>query len=199
MSVFRKHTPKRRNITKSVSKHGAHRADLKLDFQNRCGYCDDIDIWRFIWFEIDHFIPQKRNKKQFLTIKSPTDYSNLVYACRSCNNAKSNKWPSNDQNIPNINNQGFIDPCDDDYNKQFDRLNNGRIIPIKPLGKWMYNALKLYKPQHEIIWNLEQLYILITELRELVKKMPDDVHLKNRLIDLYNAYDDYIQDLFRHS
>ncbi len=198
MSVFRKHTPKRRKITRSVSSHGEHRADLKLDFQNRCGYCNDIDVWRFVWFEIDHFIPQKRNKKRFLTIKSLTDYCNLVYACRSCNNAKRNKWPSNDQNIPNIKNQGFIDPCDDDYNKQFGRQSSGRIIPKTKLGEWMYNALKLYKPQYEIIWNIEQLHILIVELRELVDKMPDDVDLKNRLIFLYNAYDDYLQSLFSH-
>jgi len=198
MSVFRKHTPKRRKIKRTVSEHGKHRKDLKIDFENRCGYCNDIDNWRFNWFEIDHFIPQRRNKKQFLTIKSPTDYSNLVYSCRSCNNAKSNKWPSNNETIPNLNSEGFIDPCDDAYNNQFDRLTTGKIIPITDLGNWMYNELKLFKPQHEIIWNIEQLYFLITEIRKLVEKKDADVDLKDRLILLYNTYDDYIQNLFKH-
>lgn len=198
MAVFRLQTPKRRNITIIVTTHGEHRNDLKKDFHNRCGYCNDIDNWRTIWFEIDHFIPQRRNKQQFLTRKSSTDYSNLVYACRSCNNAKSNQWPSNDENISNQNDEGFIDPCDDEYNNQFNRLISGRITPKTDLGEWMYKALKLYKPQHEIIWNIEQLHEVIKELRIEVKKYPDGVELKDRLIDLYNAYDDYLQNLFKH-
>ena len=198
MSVFREHTPKRRNITTNVSSHREHRNDLKRDYQDRCGYCNDLDKWRIIWFEIDHFIPQKRNKKQFLTIKTSTDYSNLVYSCRSCNNAKRNKWPSNDETIPIVNNEGFIDPCNDDYNNQFDRLDSGRIMPRTDLGDWMYKALKLYNPQHEILWNIEQLYLVIVEIRRFVDENPDDIDLMKRLITLYNAYDDYIQKLFTH-
>ena len=193
MSNFRKQTPKRRNITKIVSKHGEHREDLREDFQHRCGYCNDIDNWRFIWFEIDHFAPQKH-----LNTISSTDYSNLVYSCRSCNNAKRAKWPSEDENIHNDGNVGFIDPCDDDYNKQFDRLDTGRIIYKTDLGEWMYNAMKLYKPQHEIIWNIEQLHNLITEIRVLVNDYPQENGLKDMLITLYNTYDDYIQKLFKH-
>ncbi len=198
MSNFREHTPKRRNIIKKVNSHGEHRKDLKTDYKDRCGYCNDLDNWRSIWFEIDHFIPQKRNKKQFLTIKTITDYTNLVYSCRSCNNAKRNKWPSNDEKVPNINNEGFIDPCEDEYKDQFNRLKNGRIKPNTDLGEWMYNAMKLYNPQHEILWNIEQVHILIIEIRDLVAKSPDDIDLMKRLIILYNTYDDYIQKLFKH-
>lgn len=199
MIIFRNHTPKRRNINGEVNTYGDHRENLKYDFKDRCGYCNDIDNWRFIWFEIDHFIPKTMNKKPFLTIKIETDYNNLVYSCRSCNNAKRNKWPSNDENVFSINNQGFIDPCDDEYNRQFKRLNSGRIKPNTDLGDYMYNAMKLYKPQHEILWNIEQLYVLIVEIRELVAKSPDaDIDLMKRLIKLYNTYDDYIQKLFKH-
>jgi uncharacterized protein (TIGR02646 family) len=193
MNKFRRHTPKRRNILKEVTKHGEHREDLRADFQHRCGYCNDIDNWRFIWFEIDHFVPQKH-----LNTISSTDYSNLVYSCRSCNNAKRAKWPSEDENIHNDGNIGFIDPCDDDYNNQFDRLDTGRIIFKTNLGEWMYNAMKLYKPQHEIIWNIEQLHNLIKEIRVLVNDYPQENGLKNMLITLYNTYDDYIQRLFKH-
>ena len=83
MSVLREHTPKRRNISSNVSAYGKHRDDLKLDYIDRCGYCNDVNTWRFIWFEIDHFVP-----KQHLETISEKDYSNLVYSCRSCNNAK---------------------------------------------------------------------------------------------------------------
>ena len=193
MVKFREHTPKRRNNIKVVSNHRMYRTDLRKDFNNRCGYCNDIDTWRFNRFEIDHFVPQKHLK----TISS-TDYSNLVYSCRSCNNAKRAKWPSGDENIHNDGNIGFIDPCDDDYNKQFDRLDTGRIIYKTNLGEWMYNEMKLYKPQHEIIWNIEQLHNLITEIRVLVNDYSQESGLKDMLITLYNAYDDYIQKLFKH-
>lgn len=193
MSIFRAHTPKRRNITRIVHSHGEHRDDLKLDYIDRCGYCNDIDILRFIWFEIDHFVPRKH-----LNNISETDYSNLVYSCRSCNNAKRAKWPTRDENIHNHNNIGFIDPCEDDYKNQFERLNTGRIKPKTDLGEYMYNEMKLYKPQHEIIWNLEQLDALILEVRELVTQLPDDFDLSKRLNNLYNTYYDYIQKLFKH-
>ena len=59
MSVFRLENPKRRNITTTISGYRKHKDNLKKDFLNRCGYCDSIDTWRFVWFEIDHFVPQK--------------------------------------------------------------------------------------------------------------------------------------------
>ncbi|RXM63086.1 HNH endonuclease [Chryseobacterium sp. CH1] len=169
MGLFRSFTPVRRPITKAVSHYREHREDLMTDYQNRCGYCDDINIWRTVWFEIDHLVPQK----YLVTIKD-TDYSNLVYACRSCNNAKRANWPTQKENIHNENDEGFIDPCNEDYNKQFSRQDNGRIKAESNLGEWMYNKMKLYKPQHEIIWNIEQLDILIGECEAFLAIMPND-------------------------
>ena len=171
MSVFRSHTPKRQHIIAQVKHYSEHRNDLKADYQNRCGYCNDIDRWRLASFEIDHFIPRNKDKKPFLTIKTSVDYSNLVYSCKSCNNSKSNKWPTNDETISHYNDEGFIDPCDDEYNKQFSRQSNGRIIPITKIGSWIFNELKFYKPQHEIIWNIEQLDILIDEITMVRKEL----------------------------
>ncbi|MDV3719762.1 HNH endonuclease [Elizabethkingia anophelis] len=189
---FRDFTPKRRPIIKYVSKYTQHRDDLKIDFKDRCGYCNDIYIWRFASFEIDHFIPRKKDKKNFLTIKTETDYSNLVYACRSCNNSKSNKWPTNDQSIPHRNDQGFVDPCEDDYNNHFTRLDNGQIKPTTNLGEWIYNNLKFHKPQHEVIWNIEQLDGLIKESKLLLNNISDDSLAKVTKDLLLNLYDKYL-------
>lgn len=191
---FRHQTPKRRVITTAVAHYSEHRNDLQIDFKNRCGYCNDINTWRFASFEIDHFIPRKKDKKPFLTIKTETDYSNLVYACKSCNNSKSNKWPTNDQNIHYQNNKGFIDPCDDEYSNQFTRLNNGEIRSTTDLGEWIYNELKLYKPQHEVIWNIEQLDLLIDESEKLLKDNCDE-NLKTALLTLYREYRAYTKQL----
>ena len=188
MSKFREHTPKRRNITKLVSRHGDHRADLRKDFLNRCGYCNDIDTWRFTWFEIDHFVPQEHLK----TI-SNTDYSNLVYSCRSCNNAKRAKWPSKDETIHNDGKIGFIDPCEDDYNKQFDRLDSGRILPKTDLGEWMYNEMKLYKPQHEIIWNIQRIAELINEIESTHDTSENEI--QDKLFNIYRKFFAYIKEL----
>lgn len=192
MGLFRLTHPKRSNVTTIVSHYKEHRDSLRSDYKNRCGYCDDIDIWRFTWFEIDHFVP-----KYVMKLLTDTDYKNLVYACRSCNNAKRAKWPSGDENIPIVNDEGFVDPCDDDYTTHFDRTGTGRIIPLTKLGKWKYNALKLYKPQHEILWNLEQLHILISEIKSLLVNEPTNITLKDKLIETYDNYDAYLMSLFK--
>jgi len=189
MNVFRLKNPKRRNITTAVSGYRKHKDDLKKDFLNRCGYCDSIDTWRFVWFEIDHFVPQKYLK----TIKE-TDYINLVYACRSCNNAKRAKWPTKDEKIHNKNDEGFIDPCDDKYSDQFQRTDVGRILPKTTIGQWMYDAMKLYKPQHEIIWSIAELDELIQEIEDVLKEKPNN-ELKDRLLYCYRGFMEYSKKL----
>lgn len=189
MSIFRAHTPKRRPITTVVNKYGDHLSDLRVDYKNRCGYCNDIESYRITWFEIDHFVP-----KEYLKTMTETDYSNLVYACRSCNNAKRAKWPTKNEKIHNQNDIGFIDPCDDNYNNHFNRLNSGRILPTTSLGGWIYNSLKFYKPQHEIIWNIELLDILIDEINAVLEQSPND-NLKERLTICLLEYRKYVKEL----
>ncbi len=193
---FRQTTPIRRDIQKSVTNYRSHREDLCLDFNQRCGYCNGIDLYRIAPFEIDHFIPRKRNKMPFLTIKTETDYSNLIYACRSCNNAKSNKWPTNDQNISHQNNEGFIDPCDEQYEVHFYRLPNGQIGARTKLGLWMLKELKLDKPQHEIIYNLELLDSIIDQIETNLEKL-ENIDILKRISCLLFNYRAYIKQLGR--
>lgn len=192
MGAIRNFTPKRRDINSKVNTHGDHKDDLRLDYQQRCGYCADLDTWRFAWFEVDHFVPVG-----YLKTMTKTDYRNLVYSCRSCNNAKRAKWPTKDEVIHHQNDEGFIDPCDDDYNNHFERDDNGRIAPLSKLGIWKYNALQLYKPQHEIIWNIEQLEILIAEVKAEVVKQPQNIELKDRLLATHEKFQNYLHQLFK--
>jgi hypothetical protein len=168
-----------------------HKPDLKIDFQSRCGYCNSIDEWRIAYYEIDHFIPE-----DILTIKSLSDYSNLVYACRSCNNAKRKKWPTKNENIPNQNDEGFIDPCDDNYNANFSRKETGEIEYLTPLGKWMYYALKFHKPQHKIIWNLDRLREMNNEIEKLNDVLKNHPATQSLLLNTYRAFVAYT-DQFR--
>ncbi|MXO04371.1 HNH endonuclease [Flavobacterium sp. HBTb2-11-1] len=195
MSNFRFHTPTRRNITEIVAKYSDHKPNLKIDFLSRCGYCNAPDSWKTAFYEVDHFIPVKRNKKIFLTIKSHTDYSNLVYSCRSCNNAKRNKWPTDDQNVSHKNDQGFVDPCDKDYLTHFDRDQIGNIVALTNLGRWMYLSMNLHKPHHKVIWQLEQLEPVIKQIKENDKLHILPEHIKDRIIKLFVAYDNYRDEL----
>lgn len=189
MSVFRTKSPKRRNITTNVASYRHHKNDLKKDYLDRCGYCNSIDTWRNIWFEIDHFVPQ-----MYLKTIAETDYSNLVYSCRSCNNAKRAKWPTKDENLHHENDEGFIDPCDDEYGVQFKRTSAGRILPRTKIGQWMYEELKLYKPQHEIIWSMAELDELIQEIEIILLDKPNN-ELKDRLLDCYREFMVYSKKL----
>ncbi|NDI98335.1 HNH endonuclease [Flavobacterium sp. LaA7.5] len=187
--AFRLQAPKRRTPIAILDSYREYRNDLMEDYLNRCGYCNSIDKCRNTWFEIDHFVPQK----YLVTIKA-NDYNNLVYACRSCNNAKRAKWPTENELIPNKDNKGFIDPCDEEYDKQFKRTFEGRIIPTTDLGTWMYNALKLYKPQHEIIYNIDVLDKLIDEIEKELEVNPEK-KVKDNLLEVYREFRKYVNKL----
>lgn len=89
MSDFRKITPARRESVPVYKTHNEYKPLLREDFHQRCGYCGDHEFFRDTYYEVDHFVP----KKSLVNI-SPTEYSNLVYSCRSCNNSKRAKWPT---------------------------------------------------------------------------------------------------------
>ena len=84
---LRHHKPVRSNVTKRA-KYQLYKEDLRRDFKERCGYCDDPDEFSggSRGYHIDHFAP----KSIFPELK--TEYSNLVYSCSYCNIAKSDKW-----------------------------------------------------------------------------------------------------------
>jgi hypothetical protein len=163
---FRNKTPKRRNDPKAVSRYQDHKPDLKEDFHSYCGYCHSHDRYRDSYYEVDHFVPKEFFEKKG-TI-SPTDYSNLVYSCRICNNSKSNHWPSKSESLFHVEDQGFIDPCDEEYSEQFYRCDRGRIYPGTKLGQWMYITLKFHVREREIelVWQLERLERALEELEK---------------------------------
>lgn len=176
---LREKTPVRTTEVEHQADYHAYREQLKEDFNCRCGYCDDRDVPRSASFEIDHFVPQKIDSTK------ETDYNNLVYACKSCNNAKRAKWPTGDKTRPNDGKKGWIDPCFKAYDAQFERSDDGRILPKTELGSWMYENLKLWKKQHEILWNYEKLEKNINELAALLDANKLPAEQKDNLILLY--------------
>lgn len=179
MTDFRKISPSRRTNVPAQKKHTNYKADLRIDFHQRCGYCGDHDFFTDTYYEVDHFVPMNIDSSREL------DYSNLVYACRSCNNSKRAKWPTNDSSKLNDGTIGWIDPCDASYPDQFERLSDGSINPTTALGNWMWTALSLGKPNHRLKFLLEQLRI---ELKKTDDMEVEDPNMLKKIKELNAKY-----------
>lgn len=160
---------------------------LTEDFQDICGYCGKKQHTFSEKFQIDHFAPQRFKEKI-------ADYNNLVLACPKCNRHKSDKWPTEDSNISVLNNEGFIDPASEEFDKHFHRNSNGDIIPDTEIGEYMYrvfrfdirpiatiykvNKLKEYQEKYEKILmadsNQERVKNYI-EINQMLREVLDDL------------------------
>lgn len=157
----------RRTCTNTYTKYRRFKLPLQADFNSRCGYCDDPDSWDggYKHYHIDHFIP----KIQLRSI-AENAYHNLVYACFSCNNSKGQDWPSGDEAVSIFRNEGYIDPCESRYDKQFYREKLGDIIPKTKVGQYMFVKLKLGLRRHTVIWILDKLDQQIKSLSSVKDK-----------------------------
>ena len=168
--------PLRRTVPTKSPKEGRwteHKNDLQEDFHCHCGYCGSYDGYKHTWYEVDHFIP----KSLFNGRLSNVEYSNLVYSCKFCNNKKLAKWPTGNIELPNYNNQGFVDPCDKDYDNHLYRTSNGSIRWLTPLGKWMVEVgFKFDERDYavKLLWELNQLRKAIDYLILEAKKYSED-------------------------
>lgn len=186
MKDFRTIMPIRRNDAPEGNTYREYKHLLREDFHQRCGYCGDHDYFRETFYEVDHFVPKQ------LATERENDYSNLVYSCRSCNNSKRAKWPTGDTSKPNNGKEGWIDPVEQAYASQFDRLVDGSIFPKTDLGHWMWKALTLGNPIHRLKWTLEQLRIELKITDSL--DISDLVELR-RIKDLNALYRSFEEQL----
>jgi len=164
-----------------------HKTDLREDFNKHCGYCGSYDGFSHTWFEVDHFVPKSQFKKTGKI--GLCQYDNLVYSCKFCNNVKLSKWPSNDETIPHINNKGFVDPCEADFDSHLYRTNDGSIRWLTDLGKWMVEVgFKFDERDYavKLLWELNNLRKVIERLtKEITKYKPesDESLSKARLVN----------------
>lgn len=175
-------------------RHSDYREDLRQDFNNACGYCDDSDL-RIdrISFHVDHFAPIKR----FPHLHNV--YSNLVYSCRFCNMSKSDHWVGDDEKISHNGTEGFIDPCSVDYEQHLTRNASGRILGVSDLGRNIVIKLKLNLLRHELLWKARRARALRDEVESLLPLLKATGHPKTelyislleRFIDLTRKIEDY--------
>lgn len=172
---------------------------LIVDFDHRCAYCDDLDKYSggSKMYHVEHFAPKdKFPKLEFC-------YDNLLYSCPYCNISKSNKWPSDDSAINVVGNEGFVDPCTDEYEKHLRRYQNGEIYYTTELGKYMFYGMKLYLQRHQLIYNLGRIHTKLKEVkkeihkREQVHKPTEDLKelYKELCVTFYEYYDAFTEEV----
>lgn len=154
---------------------------LAQDFNHRCAYCDDLDRYNggMRSYHVEHFAP----KEKFPALKYT--YDNLLYACPYCNEAKSDKWPSDSPEISVVGDKGFIDPCTDDYYKYIYRNEDGSIGYNGELGKYIYNELNLYLKRHQINYNLISVNEKIEELGDIIQREKEQGKAVGQLEELH--------------
>lgn len=194
---IRSNPPKRSFSGIKFTTNKANKAHLAKDFQNRCAYCDDADSYSGGErnYHLEHFAP----KSLFPQLKNT--YDNLLYSCPFCNISKSDKWPSNNFNVSVVGNEGFLDPCENDYYKHIKRKSNGELYYVDDLGKYMYQHLSLGLLRHRCIYVLNQIDIRIERIEQIIKSNAiDEKHknilssLKNELLHYYRYYSKQLQN-----
>lgn len=177
----------------------SNKEHLIVDFEHRCAYCDDYDIYAggSKMYHVEHFAPKERFPELEFT------YDNLLYACPYCNISKSNKWPSNDSNKNVVGYEGFVDPCTQEYNTHLCRREDGSIYYISPLGEYMYYELKLYLQRHQLIYNLSRVHMKLKDVRkeidrrESLQRPVEDLKklYKDLCVVFYEYYDIFTEDI----
>lgn len=168
---------------------------LIRDFKNRCGYCNDHDVWASgrRGMQIDHFAPKKKFPLQ------KNIYTNLVYSCFYCNNHKSDDWVTDAYDRPVCINSitGYIHPRDINYAVAFQRTGSGKITPISDVAKYMFTKLCLGLKRHELIFILEELNELWNQLNHLIIDDTIDEEKRKILRDRKRSVSDKFMEYFQ--
>jgi hypothetical protein len=119
--------------------YSVFRRHVRKDFEACCAYCLRHEDWADgeDTFQLDHYRPQTLFEDLIC------DFYNLYYACYHCNKWKSDKWPSEELLAKGI---GFVDFCQDNFDRHFRVLSNGRLEPLTESASYTEAALRLNSP-----------------------------------------------------
>jgi uncharacterized protein (TIGR02646 family) len=127
------------------SDYSEYRQEIREDCMGRCVYCDihEKENGGAENMNLDHFRP----KEKFGNLKS--NPNNLHLSCTKCNNLKNDKWPSGDADILSSGAEGFICPFNDNRNKYFEILPDGKLGPLKHPAEYKIRLLALNRPSRK--------------------------------------------------
>ena len=180
---------RRSGITK-LKKYSEARKILAEDFKNICGYCGKDSHIMHERFHVDHFVPVSLNPER------ENDYYNLVWACPKCNLIKSNKWPTENKEIANDGNKGFVDPATEEYDKHIERNEQGYICGKTLLGRNICENLNFHIRRTDLYWKIHSLYKIQEKLEELFDKQKLSEAEKDFYIETNKLLKRYVNDAF---
>jgi hypothetical protein len=116
----------RRHGPAGYGDYGSYRDWLRDEFLFRCVYCLHREQWykRGSTFHVEHFIPSSVNPD------GKCEYSNLLYACASCNEAKKAIL-------------GLPDPCEIAFHDCLQISRDGHIRALERDGEKLIQVLRL--------------------------------------------------------
>lgn len=142
---------RRRPGIAQLSRYEDARPFLQEDFCGICGYCGKDSQKMYQRFQIDHFVPKSRDHER------ATDYYNLVLACAKCNQIKSNKWPTQNVQLPHDGEKGFVDPATEEFDQHLARNEIGYIVGLTPLGESICKQMHFNIRRTDLFWKISQL------------------------------------------
>jgi hypothetical protein len=152
-------------------KYKKYKPFLRIDFLRRCAYCHIPEL-RFGGarnFAVEHFRP----KKIFPHLIS--EYSNLYYACNTCNDFKGARWPR-----PSEHNRGhsFVDPCETSMAEHIAIDSSGISRPRTPAGRYTAAHLNLDR-EFLKLWRgaRQQLRQRLSEIEDEITALEADSHV----------------------
>lgn len=121
----------RRHGPAGYSNYESYRDWLRDEFLFRCVYCLHREQWysRGATFHIDHFVPVVSNAG------GVCEYTNLLYACAACNEAKKAIL-------------GIPDPCQIAFSDCLRIIPNGHVVSLNQHGEKLLQALRLDSPKN---------------------------------------------------
>jgi hypothetical protein len=116
----------RRHGPAGYKDYGSYRDWLRDEFMFRCVYCLHREQWysRSGTFHVDHFVPVSADPQGTL------QYSNLLYVCTTCNEAKADIL-------------GLPDPCSISFRECIEIEGDGRIVGKNPAGRRLCDVLRM--------------------------------------------------------
>ena len=158
--------------------------ELQRRFGSLCGYCESSCKG-----EVDHFRPKSRFPE------SVYEWSNWIFVCRDCNQAKGDKWPVG----------GYVNPCSVSESSRpetyftFD-TKTGEIVPIAELddsrfykAQGMIDDLRLNGRHH-----LEKRVALLYVMTETIPDDPrEETSVSGRLRRFWTSHTSELSSIAR--
>lgn len=163
---------------------------LEEDFHFLCGYCGKNGKIMHQKFHIDHFVPKSLDPDR------KNDYYNLVLACPKCNLSKSNKWPTEDKDVPNDGSIGFVDPATEQFDEHIKRNSEGFVVGVTSVGKNMCSMLHLDIRRTDLYWKIDRIRKLEDRLEQLFSNGELEDEEKDFYIEINMVLKSYIDEAF---